>query len=738
MTDSKRGNADKASSLAHTDAEVLISARLDGPLDPALNRTLLAHLASCDNCRAFASQMDSMATSVRAMPSLPPSAAVSRKVRSEIRGETAPAKRFVRWVTTSKSAPMGAMATAAVALALVVASVFGDLGNDDTNGPSVNAPNFAAVETQTSEAKRDDSGDTGSDSAAQIPNVQVTQAQNAPESAMATDSPTENASGADSAASAPETSTSSSSGDAAAAAVTDSSEAAPTETVLPSDGGIAAASGPVEGDGSSARGSSGAALGDGTGGELPVSMAVDEGQALPSETAEPEPTATETIPATSTLEPTATEQPEPTATTAPEPTETPEPTATAEPEPTETPAPTPSATATVEPTGTATEEPTPTSGNGDSPIIQPRGDSPAATDTASSDTSVVQATGESTIAQRPADSGGDGQTPEPGAADASIVDDSSANAGQTELAGEGSGGEVPSTQGPVSFADLDPVGSLARSGLLLPSASGNYAVERAGGGLDIVSGDGAVLVSGWGYNPVWSEDGQTLYAADGSLSEGGAALISWTTGGGPTYVTSGGSLYDTPAGAANGGLFFIRYQPGAEFSLQLRFTGGEEYVVWESGDYALVGQAIYLYGGEVFVPTNQGWIAIPTGGGEPRNAGSVLGGEFDQLVDFSSGSVAFVSNGAVYMAPASSPGSAMVVGDLGNGGFAWTPYGLAIANGSQVTIVLADGQTVPVVTNGGDLTAPSWTGDGLRIADAADGGTMRILPAETISAILGG
>ncbi|MEZ4624784.1 MAG: zf-HC2 domain-containing protein [Thermomicrobiales bacterium] len=154
MTDSRRGSAEGTSPLTHADAEALISARLDGPLDSGENRALLGHLASCDRCRAFATQMDMLATSVRDIPSLPPSAAVSRAVRGEIRGETSPVRRFGAWLTTSKSAPLSALAAAAVALALVSASVFGPLGDDGSNGPSVNAPEFAAMETETSRCRR--------------------------------------------------------------------------------------------------------------------------------------------------------------------------------------------------------------------------------------------------------------------------------------------------------------------------------------------------------------------------------------------------------------------------------------------------------------------------------------------------------------------------------------------------------------------------------------------------------
>jgi anti-sigma factor RsiW len=774
VTDSKRGGAGEANSLSHTDAESLISARLDGPLDPGLNRALLAHLATCDSCRAFSSQMDAMATSVRTLPSLPPSAAVSRRVRSEIRGETAPFKRLVRWVTTSKAAPMGALAGAALALALVSASVFGDLGDDGPNGPSVNAPNFAAVATRTSEAQAaaDTTEEPVGGSAAQIPNVQVTQPQEAPETAMVTGQQTAESSDSaenDTAAIASESETEPAGSNQDQVAMSEvAPETGETEESTGSDSsaGSVAASGLADDDGASARGSAtdiaGAGLVDGTGANAPVVLADDVEQpsptattattepsptAEPTATTEPSPTpeATETPELTATSEPTATTQPEPTPTEPATPVPATATPATPEPrEPTNTSEPT--ATATIEPTNTPEPEPTEPASDGESPMIQPRDDDDATDDSGSSDASIGQASDESSISPRPGDSesgdasgiGSAGSTDAAdSAADAGIVDSDEPATDETELADDDTPVEQAATADPAAFSELDAVGTMGRSGLLLPGNGGYYAVERAGGGLDIVSADGTVLVSGWGYNPVWSEDGQIVYAADGSLAEGGAALISWGPGGGPNYITTGGSVYDTPAGAANGGLYYIRYQPGAEFSLQLRFTGGEDRVVWESGDYQLTGQAIYLYGGEVFVPTNQGWIAVPTGGGDVRTAGSVIGGEYDQVVDGSTGMIAYVAGGTVYIAPASTPGSAMAVGNLSNGGFAWTPYGLAIANGGQVTIVLPDGQAVEIVNGGGDLTAPSWTGDGLRIADAAEGGTTRFLPAGRIASILG-
>ena len=767
MTDSRRGSTEGTSPLTHADAEALISARLDGPLDSGQNRALLGHLASCDRCRAFATQMDMLATAVRDIPSLPPSAAVSRAVRGEIRGETSPVRRFGAWLTTSKSAPLGALAAAVVALALVSASVFGPLGDDGSNGPSVNAPEFAAMETETSAAaayagESDDGGGETETAAAPAPNFQVTQTTEAPSSALAA--------GAAAGGAAESEVQSEPVGSSDDSASTESADSARSAAIVPVD--------------------SGAGLADGTGGgNLPIELAIESPEATATETPEPtsttEPTPTETPepPATATAEPTEepapTETPEPTATEEPAPTETPEPTstATAEPTATETPAtpepeatstatpatPEPEATSTSQPvvprspesTATATaeptEEPTPTetpepeqpNSEGESPAIVSRGGS--GQDDSSSD---------STSNQSSTQSAGDGTTIVSSAAGAespteavessetgSSDDSSSSSAIVSSGAGETSSNAAAETSGtidPATFGDLESVGTMSSSGLLLPGNGGMYAVERAGGGLSIVAADGSVIATGWGYNPVWSEDGQTVYAADGSLAEAGAALISWGAGGGPNYITSGAPAYDTPAGAGNGGLYFIRYQPGAEITMQLRFTGGDEQVIWESSDYALAGQALYLYGGEVYVPTDQGWIAIPTGGGEPRNVGSAIGGEFDQVVDSATGMIAYVSNDTVYIAPATSPGSATSVGSLGNGGFAWTPWGLALASGGTVSIITPDGAATPVVTGGGDLTAPIWTGDALLVSDATDGGTNRRLPADTIGSILGG
>ena len=65
MNNPGRDTSPAPSRLSHEAAESLISARLDAPLDAASNRALLAHLATCSSCRAFADHMSVMARGLR-------------------------------------------------------------------------------------------------------------------------------------------------------------------------------------------------------------------------------------------------------------------------------------------------------------------------------------------------------------------------------------------------------------------------------------------------------------------------------------------------------------------------------------------------------------------------------------------------------------------------------------------------------------------------------------------------
>src|SRR5699024_12160633 len=66
--------------ITHSEAEVLISSRQDAPLDPVVERELQAHLAVCDQCRAFAVATERLTAGIKAMPSIP----VNPRTRREL------------------------------------------------------------------------------------------------------------------------------------------------------------------------------------------------------------------------------------------------------------------------------------------------------------------------------------------------------------------------------------------------------------------------------------------------------------------------------------------------------------------------------------------------------------------------------------------------------------------------------------------------------------------------------
>ena len=76
--------------ISHAEAEALISARLDGPLDEVAERELISHLTTCAACRHFAEQSNQLAQGLRDIPYLPASPAVSRAVLAHINRPRSP------------------------------------------------------------------------------------------------------------------------------------------------------------------------------------------------------------------------------------------------------------------------------------------------------------------------------------------------------------------------------------------------------------------------------------------------------------------------------------------------------------------------------------------------------------------------------------------------------------------------------------------------------------------------
>src|SRR5680860_1338791 len=80
--------------LTHDEAEEMLSARQDAPVDPFDNRALLSHLQECFACRAFAIQLEIMSRELEALPRLPASPSVRREVHQRIQ---TPPPFWSRW-----------------------------------------------------------------------------------------------------------------------------------------------------------------------------------------------------------------------------------------------------------------------------------------------------------------------------------------------------------------------------------------------------------------------------------------------------------------------------------------------------------------------------------------------------------------------------------------------------------------------------------------------------------------
>ncbi len=391
--------------ISHDQAHALVSARLDSPLDPADNRALLGHLATCASCRQFADQTNVLARGLRDLPQLAPSPVVSRAVLERISQGRSPWTRLWEGVKLAP-APLAAIA-AVIVLIAVGANIL--LGGDDDD----NRGNVAQLEanTQTAQAT-DDAAPTVTEESAETaaaatesgdaPTSETTSAsdngdpspsptpisldgggrrtpasgddQDSPSTTTENDEPTATVASTDTDGG-PETDPAvgtEPTNDPANDVTDETAEpgagndadpedaAAPSSTQAETDVPDApiATNEPSESDGGPVVA---AALGPDVG--TPVASSptpvIVSGSMRPSPTAEAEATSTEETTATATVPPTNT--PEATETATLEATETPSPTETATPRPSPTATETPQATNTPDPTETPDPTPTATS-----------------------------------------------------------------------------------------------------------------------------------------------------------------------------------------------------------------------------------------------------------------------------------------------------------------------------------------------------------------------------------------
>lgn len=129
--------------ITHNEAEILISSRQDAPLDPAVERALQAHLATCDQCRAFAIATERLTAGLRALPSVPLGPNVQRDVLQHIAASGNPVVRLMRSAPTG---PVFASAAAIVIVLLVGVLAFGNLFESNT---SPDGSQLAAVPTHS-------------------------------------------------------------------------------------------------------------------------------------------------------------------------------------------------------------------------------------------------------------------------------------------------------------------------------------------------------------------------------------------------------------------------------------------------------------------------------------------------------------------------------------------------------------------------------------------------------------
>jgi hypothetical protein len=738
VTGHSRGHGSAAHPLSHSEAEALISARLDAPLNPQQEQRLAAHLATCTSCRQFADQMNAMTTGIRSLPRLPASPTVSRQVRERIAQPQSIWERIGGLM--GGRVGFAPMAATAAMLALVIAGYAIFQGNDDNGrlGPTITAGTVVAQNaTQTSDANQV----TQTSSSAITPGVvmptetpvnvvNVVPAAETPTEtpteipttvATATEVPTSTATEADTATAVP-TDTSvptDTPTDTPEPTATRTPKPEPTETPVPTE-----TTAPTE---------------------VPTATETATSQPTATETATEEPTATNTA----TAEPTATRTPtkEPTATRTPteEPTatNTPKPTATDTPEPTETPkpkrptrTPTPEATATEEPAQQPTiapadnsapteTPPPPTEVPTDTPVVVPT-ETPAEEPTnstqivpvdgtgAAEETPTSETTAETTAIGGPTAEANGSQTSNATA----ILDDTARIAGIT------SGGA------PVGPLRVNSPGTL----MVLSS-------DQGGSDLQVVSmSDGSIVAHlGAGADPIWSPLGIMVLFQSHSSGTPSVALYDGDTGKAEPISdpAKDGAVQDIPAGWSGTSAYYLR-ETGDDQSTVILFaydvnTGGTE-EIWRSTGVALSGGRPIPTGDGFLIATTASWLLIGADGSESNLGPNDYGLTGEGFLSPGASLVAYPAGDQLIVADVGNPGIPMAQIPYVNGtgvGFTWSPDGsyLAISDGYSLQIYDTAGNFLGAATsdNGVTIAAPQWLSDGIYYVETSPHPSLRRL-----------
>jgi hypothetical protein len=680
--------------LTHDQAEALISARLDGPIDPAANRALLAHLATCPACRAFADQMEAMSTGLRNLPHLPASPTVSRQVRERI----TTGRPWWSRISLVAGGRFGAMQVAAAMLILlgaVTTVVIVEMVNKGGTGgpqtfvpPTVLTSTAAPTQTPTATAQAVAQGKTltPTRTPTPLPNVQVT---------------------------VPPTST-------------------PTPTIQPSKEPTNSPT-PTETPTTAPT-------------KTPRSTRTPtptETQVPPTETATPEPEPTDTPEPTQTPEPTdtpePTQTPEPTETATAEPTATPTTTNTPTAEPTDTPEPTatdtsrptraPRPTRTAEPTETPTITPTPpivprTPQGGEQPTNTPTPEPP--TETATEESTRIQQGGEPTISPL------NGGTPSDETPEVNVTEQGIGSAGANsptpeeptqEPIEEPTATPTAEPSGPLANAEVVakfPQAAGATSGFRLNPKGGLFAIDL-GGQITVVDEGGNIVASFAGSSPVWSPKGSVL------LYQGGGEVMTWDTDNSETTsiterTRDDRNVVDYAAGwfvdeNDNSILLYLRTYPDNPGGAELHgsaYDGSDDHLIGSGPLEPIVGGPVATTAG-VWVLVGRGWVLIDMGGNAQGPFTNPYSGVAEPAASPGRSLVAYAAGDHLIVASADSPWKPL--GEpipYGGGGFAFRPDGeqVVIADGAGLAIYAIDGTPIGRL-DGTAAHAPGWSDAGI-------------------------
>lgn len=727
MSDDSRQGTSGMPRLSHAEAENLISARSDSPLPPEQNRLLLAHLASCPSCRAFADSVQTMSRALRDLPVLPASPTVSRQVRERIAQPQSPWARLGGWMFSGRLGAMPAVATALVLVAAVTFALI--LRGDDGRGPNQQTAIPAASQTEIALKE------TGTPTATPTEIARQTMTATT-EPQVITSTPEQPAFAAIVVSLTPtpeptETSTATATSEPTETATPEPTETAtdePTETPEPTETATAEPSETPE----------------------PTETATREPSATRTPTQEPEPTETpteeptETPTAEPTETPTPTETPEPTSTPTeePSPTRTPRPTRT--PEPTETPTPTETTAPTEEPTEEPQTQPTIAGVGGqadETPTDEPtQKTQPDEVDVATAEPTEEDSSGSPPIQCRDENGAcGDGDTetpteeidettaveiesPTPNSEEETPVSEAGALAEAEQLAELGSGVGAPA--GP----------------LRMPADLGAMVIVGPDGSMAVVDTSGNLL---WGMGaaayPTWSPRGEVLLYND--LNGEYPAVSVWDRTDGQTYAVGAdagdsGPVADTPAGWIGDQLYYVRSFPNETGRIELHraaWNGADDELLWSEEGIELGGDWPMATHDGVVIPTTTSWLFIDIAGGESDLGPNAHGISGDPLLSDGGTLMAYPAGNQLIVAPVTSPGVAQAVIPYdGVSGFEFAPGGeqIVVADGTGMQIYSTqDGAVISGVTSDGGVAiiAPYWDESGIRYLEIGETTLLKLI-----------